>query len=180
MRTRNILFLDVASTTGWCQGEVGKKPHYGSIRFAPSGSSPEEVGAKALVWFIKWMMVSKPNTLVIEAPLRDNWKTKTNFNTSFILKGLAFQFGSVAWDRGVFDIRHASVQDVRRHLLGYSPPAKTAKREVIDRVEALGFTPQDDNAADAISGWLYACSIVEPKVAALSTPLFGDKRRSGF
>ncbi len=178
---RSILFLDVATRTGFCEGAPGEKPHHGSLRFAPEGSSPEAVAAGAIKWLGQRLQAFRPNVIVVEAPLDPrHMGSKTNVNTAQLLLGLPLVLGGVAHLSGVYDFRSARIDDIRRHLLGHRPGKATAKREVIDRIKALGFSPQDDNAADAISGWLYACSIVEPTVAALSTPLFGDKRRSGF
>lgn len=178
---RSILFLDVATRTGFCEGAPGEKPHHGSLRFAPEGSSPEAVAAGAIKWLGQRLQAFRPNVIVVEASLDPrHMGSKTNVKTAQLLLGLPLVLGAVAHLSGVYDFRSARIDDIRRHLLGHRPGRATAKREVIDRITALGFTPQDDNAADAIAGWLYACSIVEPKVAALSTPLFGDKRRSGF
>lgn len=178
---RSILFLDVATRSGWCEGTPGEKPQHGSHRFAPEGSSPEAVAAGAIKWLGQRLAAFKPNVIVVEAPLDPRvMGRKTNINTAQLLLGLPLVLGGVAHLSGVYDFRSARADDARMHLLGYRPKRDDAKRVIIDRITALGFTPQDDNAADAICGWLFACSIVEPKVAALSTPLFGDKRRSGF
>lgn len=181
---RSIMFLDVATTSGWCEGAPGEKPRHGSIRFAPVGSSPEAVAAGAIKWLGQRLQAFRPNAIVIEAPLDPrHMGKKTNMSTAQLLLGLPVVLGGVAYLSGVFDIRHARADDVRMHFLGFRPKHATAKLDVMDKCKALGFEPQDDNAADAIAGWHFACSIIEPKHAPDVTPLFGKRpvpKREGF
>lgn len=178
---KSIMFLDLASRFGWCEGTPGEKPRYGSQRFAPEGADSPAVFAGAIKWIGERMQAFRPKVLVYEAPLDPRHMGKrTNLQTASTLLGLPACIEGTAYLSGVYDIRQARIDDIRMHLLSRRPGRQTAKTEVIDRLHALGYQPQDDNAADAIAGWLFACSIVEPKIKpAGSTPLFGDVRGGG-
>jgi hypothetical protein len=172
MATRSVLFFDLASRFGWCEGEPGGTPIFGSERFAPEGSSPEAIGAGAVTWLVTRLSAFRPRTIAWEAPLDPRHMGKrTNIKTARTLLGLPFLIGGVAHKMGVYDLREASIADVRLYLLGRRPPRETAKQEVVARLRGLGFEPQDDNAADALAGWLYVTATMYPAEARDITPL---------
>lgn len=176
---KTILFLDLATRFGWCQGAPGEEPRYGSQRFAPEGAEGPAVFGGAIKWMGERLQSNRPSVVFYEEPLDPRHLKKTTKNTTMRLMGIPAIIEGVCYCYSFFDIRSARIDDIRYHLLQRKPPRATAKQEVIARLRALGFAPQDDNAADAIAGWLFACSIVEPGVAAMSTPLFGDRYSGG-
>lgn len=181
----DILALDIASCTGWCFGAPGGKPTYGSQKLAPEGASTAERGAAMIRWLTPMIQGMRPRTLVFEAPLApSSMAGKTTANTARVLLGLPLVVESVAYLLGVWDIWEANVQDVRQHFIGRrtvvgakladgkrKPGA--AKPLVIARCIELGYMPADDNAADAVALWSYACAIRKPSTGTTTTPLFG-------
>lgn len=87
---------------------------------------------------------------------------KTNINTARMLLGMPAVVEGLAHQTGHHRLFEASVHDVRKHLLGFRPQSGEAKRVVIGALRDRGFSPRDDNEADAIAGWLYACSVLSP------------------
>lgn len=172
----DILFLDLASQMGWCEGEPGGTPRFGTERLAPEGSSHAATFAGMTKWLGRRLQAFKPRLIVYEAPIPPiHMKGRTNLSTTRVAFGLAAITESVAYLSGVYDIREAQIGDVRRFFLKRNPKSATAKTETIAQCRLLGFEPQDDNAADALAGWFFACSIVSPKTTFNSTPLFGRK-----
>lgn len=166
-----ILFLDIATTTGWCEGLPGERPVSGKIRLAPEGSKPAAIFGGMLSFLGARLTAFRYRMIVYEKPM-DPRHMKTNINTARVLLGLPAVVEAVAHQTGHHAIREANVHDVRKHLLGVRPAKGDAKRAVTEAVRALGFDPADDNEADAIAGWAYAVSLVDPKAALPTGPLF--------
>lgn len=69
-----------------------------------------------------------------------------------------------------------AVSTVRRHFIGVgNMRSAEAKRAVIARCRQLGWTVEDDNAADAAALWSYGMSIKFPKWSPQGTPLFAAR-----
>jgi len=168
-----ILALDIATRTGWAYGKPGELPLSGSERLAPAGSSNGAVGRGLLRWLTDFTKVNAVAALYIEAPMNPQiMGGKTTFGTARMLIGLCFLAETVAEARGIYFIREANVQDVRKHFLGKARP-KDKKREVMARCKALGWDHTDDNEADALALWAYACAVEAPRTGHATAPLFG-------
>lgn len=174
--TAPVLFLDLATTTGWCEGVPGEKPTSGTMRLAPPGSSPAAIFGGLLDWLASRLTTFRYRMIVYEAPF-DPRHMKTNINTARVLLGLPAIVEAVAHQTGNHRIKEASVHDVRQHLLGRRPPKGEAKRVVMDRLRVLGYSPKDDNEGDAIAGWLYATALVESRIAQMTSPMFAAAKK---
>lgn len=174
--SRPILFLDLATTFGWCEGVPGEKPIFGHERFAPEGADSPAVFAGAIKWLATRCQAFKPRTIAYEAPLDPrHMGEKTTMNTARRLIGLPACIEGAAYLSGVWDIREARADDVRYFLLGKKVKKAEAKGLVIGKLRDLGYDVHDDNAADALAGWLYTCSLIAPGVARETSPLFSGK-----
>ncbi len=171
-----VLFLDLATTTGWCEGVPNEKPTSGTMRLAPAGSSPAAIFGGLLDWLAQRLTTFRYRMIVYEAPM-DPRHMKTNINTARILLGLPAIVEAVAHQTGHFRVKEASVHDVRTHLLGGRPPKGEAKRVVMDRLRVLGYAPKDDNEGDAIAGWLYTSALVDSRIAQMTSPMFAAGRK---
>lgn len=169
-----ILFLDLATQMGFCEGEPGERPVSGSVRLAPEGSRPAAIFGGLLAFLGERMTAIRYRCVVFEAPM-DPRHMKTNINTARMLIGLPAIAEAVAYQTGHYGIREASVHDVRKHLLGARPAKGEAKGAVIARLRSMGFDPVDDNEADAIAGWLYAAAVIAPARATETAPLLARK-----
>lgn len=171
--TGSILALDLATQMGWCEGEpgTGARPFSGTHRLAPAGSTPGAVFGGAVDWLATRLTAGRYRMIVYEAPM-DPRHMKTNINTARILLGLPAIVEGIAHQTGHWRVMEASVHDVRKHLLGGRPSKGDAKRAVIERLRVIGYQPADDNEADAIALWLYACAVAEPRRTQMTSPLF--------
>lgn len=162
-----VLFLDLATTTGWCEGVpgTGDRPISGTQRLAPAGSPPAAVFGGLLDFLATRLTTFRYRLVVYEAPF-DPRHMKTNLNTARVLLGLPAIVEAVAYQTGHYAIREAHVNDVRKHLLGFIPRREKGARgaaqkaPVIEALRARGYAPKDDNEADAIAGWIYASDLI--------------------
>jgi hypothetical protein len=171
-----ILFLDLATTTGWCEGAPGEKPTSGKIRLAPEGSPIAAKHGGLLAFLGTRLTAFRYRAVVYEAP-RDprHMGNKTTMDTAMMLIGLTGVVEAVCHQTGHHRIMTADVHAVRKHLLGCRPQAGNAKHEVIAKLKTLGFAPSDDNEADAIAGWLHTCSVLDPKQALNTSAMFNKR-----
>jgi hypothetical protein len=174
VKTETVLALDLATRFGWCEGEIGGKPRFGSERCAPSGAASPAVFGGFLKWMGTRMQAFRPNVVAYEAPLAPSlMRGKTTVQTSRILLGLPAITEAVCDRVGIYTVLEARVDDVRQHFLGVrTMRGDEAKRAVMARCRQLGLDPPDDNAADAVALWDYVCAMRNPKLQALRTPLF--------
>lgn len=169
-----VLALDLASVSGWACGEPGGDPEHGSIRFASLGSSHEAVFAAAYRWMNDACAFRMPEVVVWEAPLPPVFKHgNSNVNTTTLLYGLPAVIGAAAYANKIYNIRKAETRDVRFHFIGSNPKRVRAKPMVIRKCRSMGWQVEDDNEADALATWSYMCSLIDPKLAMKTTPLFG-------
>jgi len=175
----NILALDIATTTGWCRGELGQVPACGSVRFGKSGVvSPHETFAAALTWLAGFLEPKpRPDFMMIESMLPpDAMRGATSKAVRDRLAGLHGIVLAVAQIRGIARIEEVSVGDVRAHFICDRAARRiVAKRETLLQCTALGWPARDDNAADACAVWSYACALIDPKTALRIVPLFARR-----
>lgn len=160
--SKTVLFLDIATHTGWCEGEPGGKPIFGSFRCSKEGDNADKF-AGMFKWVAERCQAFKPRHLFFEAPLA------RNATTAEALMGMAANAQSAARLCGVYSIKRAHVGSVRKFFLPPGSPRSgdAVKQATIQRCRELGYEPKNDDEADAIAGWEYACSIVAPSVPPL-------------
>jgi hypothetical protein len=175
-----VLALDVATITGYARGVVGGRPIAGSVRFGTREASEGEVFSQAIGWMSKVLeMQPRPDVIVVEAMLPPGAKVgQTNSSTRDRLAGLHAIVRGVAHIRGISEIACYSVADIRQHFIGErSLKRAQAKAAIVLRCEMLGWQAVDNNAADALAAWSYACSIIDPTQALKVSPLFNKQLR---
>jgi hypothetical protein len=170
---KTILALDLATTSGWAYGPPGATPTSGSIRFASAGASHEAIFASAVEWTTQVCDSRRPDVIVWEAPLATSFKRgSTNASTTALLYGLPAVVGTAAYCCGYYNLLKADTRAVRLHFIGKNPRRIIAKRMVIEQCKAMGWSPKDDNEADALATWHYTCSLIEPALALQTKPMF--------
>jgi hypothetical protein len=171
-----ILALDLARQMGWAEGIPGETPQYGTHQLAPTGSEPMAVFGGMIDFIGRRMQTFRYRMVIYEAPFDPRvMGFKTNVNTARMLLGLPAIVEGVCHQMGMFNLREANVNDVRFFLLGYRPKSKEGKGAVTKFLGTLGYSPQDDNAGDALALWLYAASILDSRVGVKTTRLFSDR-----
>lgn len=160
-----IVALDLATQTGVAYGLPGSIPTTFS-RDLGKGQSENLRFANALRLIDGLIQQHKPSLVVVEAPVKGP-------------RASPFLIGFVAIIRACCAVRKSQVQmyeiaTVRKHFIGKhltsasfkhlpqnqrkNTARKQIKELVISRCEALGWTVEDDNAADAAALWDLACS----------------------
>ncbi len=176
---QNMLTLDLATVTGWAEGEFGQTPRSGSVRLASTGATRAEVLAGAIRFLGERWKAWKPHVVVFEAPLAPSIMAgKTNFNTARTLIALPGIVEALCVLKGIWSVREARVMDVRKLLLGSNPPGQVGKKLVMDKMRELGHEPHDDNESDALALWYYAAAQsdedLDARIRAL-TPFHDDR-----
>lgn len=154
-----ILALDIARNTGFALGSSGGKPVSWSVDL---GEAHERRFSKALEVTAKLIADHKPDLIAIENMVGRAKTPHVNVQIIGCVRG-------VAANRGV-PVVMCEVPTVRKHFLGHNPTKrdfpglgpsqarKAIKQLVMDRCRLLGWEAPDDDAADAVAIWDYACA----------------------
>jgi crossover junction endodeoxyribonuclease RuvC len=144
-----ILALDLATKTGWCKGDGLSRPQSGVIRLPSTG---DDIGAFLSAWWDQAPALFEGVTLaVFEAPLLPR---TTSFKTVTKLHSLAGLTELLCLQRQI-PVRSAHNGVVKKHFTGQGRAEKPA---MIARAKMLGFSPKDDNEADAIAIWFFVAT----------------------
>lgn len=173
-----ILFLDLATNTGWAIGDSGTKPLSGAWVLGRGGLGPgmlarnlvalkREHGLPDLIGVEKWMAVNAQ-------------RSDRNIETSLRLDGAVHAVAGV-WGVPVAELDASTIRamvcggksGIPNLRPGMSENAikdarrKATKQMVVDTMILLGLLPtgcKDDNRADAACGWRY-CEAVYGRMA---------------
>lgn len=178
-----IFALDLATRTGWARGRVGQQPTWGSIRFGKDNDTNNAVFGKAMKWLAEVLQPEpRPDTVILEALLPPTAKIPTGKTSRAAIErlaGLTAIARGVCYLRNIGEISEAKVVDIRAHFIGDRATKRPeAKRLTIERCHRLGWLCSDDNQADALALWSFACALVDPQSAMNVVPLF-NKRLAG-
>jgi hypothetical protein len=173
-----IMALDIATKTGFAIGPVERPNRFGSFRCAPDGSSSGAVFAGFMKWMAEQLSAFKPRVIIFEAPMPPSQMAgKTTADVARRLLGLPAIAEAVAYHFGVYDVREASVGDVRHYFLGRrNIKSAEAKAATIKKCRVLGYSPEDDNAADAIALHRFIAGSLVPELRIETSPLFAPGR----
>lgn len=169
-----ILFLDLATKTGWCDGIPDARPESGTMKLGRTNASDAEVFGNLMAWLGARLSDRRYARVVYEAPVGPGMKGKTQYKTARRLGGLCSIVEGVCHLTG-HPVYQASASSIRKAVLGNGRP-ENPKEAVIAHVRHLGFEPQDDNEADAIAGWHYACLLQDQKDPPLLRKARGKAR----
>lgn len=159
----DILFLDLARVSGWCQGPLRGPLHYGSVPVAPEGSCDGALFAGMLDFIVDRLKTFRPRILAYEAPLDPRRVKATTKRTIRHLNGYPAIIEAAAYKLGLYDVREVEVADVKYYWLGRrNAPGELGKRLIRDKLRELGFDPQSLDASDAIAGHRYISADIDP------------------
>lgn len=159
-----ILAMDIASNTGVCFGTACSTPNAWSVDFG-KGLSDSRRFANALKFTKTCIEKYQPDYVAVECAIGGP-------TTSHFLVGAFSCVVGQANLMGV-EVLRFRVASIRKHFLGkhlrmsdypgLSKPhaKKEIKRAVISRCNALGWSVEDDDAADAAALWDYACATMK-------------------
>lgn len=158
--------FDLASTTGFAIGSAGGEPVHGAHKLPRTGRDYGHFGDAFATWLRGMLTEHKIKLVVYETPILP---ATTNIET---LKKL-YSLGTVCemvCRRAKVDVMETDMQTVRSHFIGKTrapkgiePKKRRAwmKARIIEACRARGWSPEDDNAADALSIWSFASSCMK-------------------
>jgi len=147
----SILALDIATVSGWAQGDGGSTPSSGVYGLPGTG---DDIGRYLISW-ANWLdqrlKGNRPREVVFEAPILPKM---TTLATTRKLHGLTGVTEMICHSNAV-PVTEISAGMVRKHFLGRHYP-KNATRDqlkiaVVAGCRARGWNPLDDNEADALA-----------------------------
>jgi hypothetical protein len=188
-----ILALDISKRcTGVCWGRIGEAPRFMSIRGADM--TDEAAMMRLGRWLIDFTKTTKPDWIWYEAALsiipgeydaeKGRVVSKGNPQTVITLAKMTAVVEFVAGMKAI-QRRSANVQTARKVVLGQGRP-REPKKLAMAMCKELGWSPKNEDEADAGIVWQYACLQVKPHAAAIITPMMqqrvashAEKRRIG-
>ncbi|MBI1213847.1 MAG: hypothetical protein GC190_20490 [Alphaproteobacteria bacterium] len=170
-----IAVFDLATTTGWANGNDRQPPTYGSYRITKSGDDLGLFCADFRAWYGAKLAELRPNLVAYESPIlrtmkrfdpvKKRWtEIPPNIVTLRKLYTLASLAELGARDAGI-ECEEIHMQSARAHFLGRgnTPKASAAiEKAVKARCMVRGWKPKDDNEADALCLLDYARACHEP------------------
>jgi hypothetical protein len=148
-RGRTILALDLGTTTGWAiRGYYGLITS-GTVSFKPGRY---DGGGMRYLRFTNWLSEIDRLSGPIEAIWYEEVRRHAGTDASHVFGGLMASLTSWAELRGI-PYQGVPVGTIKKHATG---KGNAPKQAMIDAARARGFSPADDNEADAIAILLWA------------------------
>jgi hypothetical protein len=182
-----ILAIDQSNLTGWCHGIPGAPPaevQNGTFRIPPKLLPAKR--NKVLYGFLRDMIAgANVGKVVFELPIMPK---VTTFKTIYSLCGFAT---AIAWacDDAEIPCVGIAMQTWRsefgvatqapRRIKSATERRKWVKDQTVARCQRLGFSPEDDNAADAIGIWHCVAGRAIAKANAPTFDLFAENALIG-
>lgn len=172
--------FDLATDCGICFGPIGGKPTVFTWDLRQGGPGRPS----RLAWFASqlgtFFRENRVDLVRYEEPLSPKVANEigTSMDTLMLLYGMAAVVEVCAVRARIFDINRFAVQDARQHLTGVRVHGRTksgkslGKEAVMQVALTLGVKVENDHEGDAYCGWSYCCSLQNPRIAHLVTPLF--------
>ena len=109
----------------------------------------------------------------LEAPVQAG---RNSAKVNGLLMGLSAVVRGWVYRKGV-PVEMFPVPTIKKHFIGSARlPRAEAKQAAIAMCERRGWTPDDDNQADAAAVWDLMCARLDPAYAAATAPLFSGGR----
>lgn len=170
----NLLGLDLGTRKlGFALGGPDRAPKSGvvSLPGADDHTLPRTLSIAAET-VASLCRVSGAKCVVIEAPIVI---PERSAHTMLSLVQLTGAVRSVVYRAGCSE-RLVPPQTVRKFFVGHGRP-DNPKQAIMERCRLLGWSPEDDNAGDALAAWAWGMATLCPKWAPKSTPLFAGARQ---
>ena len=144
----NILSLDLGSQMGWAYGLKGQVPISSTVPFK---GTRFEGGGMRFLRFRNWLTAFvKENA--IDIVVFEEVRNHKGVDASHIYGGLLAILSSFCEDHHVPYVG-VGVGVIKKHATG---KGNAGKDMMIDAMRQKGFSPKDDNEADALALWHYA------------------------
>ena len=176
MAAERILAIDQATTSGFCFGEVGGSPTWGSIKFRGEGAGAIFVEYRS--WLVRMIVQATPTIVVFESPFVPHaaprfgkggkMSTAIPMN-ALTLRRLLYMAGCIEEVCSAAGVRCREVTpaEVSKFILNRVRMGRDEKKAATLRmIRAYGFDVADDNCADAVSIWLKTEATLSPQLAS--------------
>lgn len=159
--------LDIATSTGVAVGPIGGRPELWTADLG--AGQPHDARFMAMQSLVHNLIAEHGVTHIgLEAPVQ---AMKNTAKVNGLLMGLSAVVRGWAYRKGV-PVELFPVPTIKKHFIGVARlPRAEAKRAVIAACERRGWTPEDDNQADAAAVWSLMCARLSPGYAAASAPI---------
>lgn len=164
-----ILSLDLATTTGWCAGVPGGSPTYGHHRFAPEGSGEGRISLNALIWLDQTIGELKPGFVYAEAqylPVAGRGGKGARpevVQRLYALRG----FTAAMCEKHGARLVWVPAVTITKFFTAFGKWPKGEKKAATIRVcQMYGFSPAQNDEADALAIWLYGEHAISPTLAS--------------
>lgn len=147
--TKTLLALDLGTTTGWAIRGFDGLITSGTVSFKPSRY---DGGGMRYLRFTNWLTEIDRLSGPIEAIFYEEVRRHAGTDAAHVFGGLLAVLTSWAELRGV-PYQGVPVGTIKKYATGHGGAPKQA---MIDAARARGFSPTDDNEADAIAILLWA------------------------
>jgi len=146
---RCLLALDLGTTTGWALRGLDGLITSGTVSFKPGRY---DGGGMRYLRFTNWLTEIDRLSGPIEAIWYEEVRNHKGVDASHVYGGLMASLTSWAELRGI-PYAGTSVGTIKKHVTG---KGNAPKQAMIDAARQRGFSPKDDNEADAIAILLWA------------------------
>jgi hypothetical protein len=144
-----VLALDLGTTTGWAMRPAGSRIESGSVSFRPSRY---DGGGMRYLRFRSWLDSMATNVAGLAAIYFEEVRRHAGTDAAHIYGGLLATLTAWCEQHGIA-YQGVPVGTIKRFISGKGNADKAA---VIAAVRARGFSPKDDNEADAIAILLWS------------------------
>lgn len=139
-----IFCLDLGTSTGWALSNQNGKPLSGTAHFKPRRF---EGGGMRYLRFENWLNETLKITGKIDAVYFEEVRRHLGVDAAHAYGGFLSQLTS--WcEQNEIPYQGVPVGTIKKHITG---KGNANKQTVIDAVRSKGFSPEDDNEADAIA-----------------------------
>lgn len=153
MARAGILFLDLATLTGWARERPGREPDYDTVNLYSRSRHPGAKKAILADWLGRVLEHDIPEMVGFESPIpampaKEDGKGFSNVST---LKHQLHLGGTVEllcyrWDVEVFEMATSTARS------WFCGNGRAKKPDVMEECRRRGWDPKDDNAGDALAG----------------------------
>lgn len=175
-RPHRLLTLDLATHLGWAYGSAHEgDPVSGAHRLPVTG---EDIGAFAVAydrWLHAMVREAEPTFCVFEAPMATT-AGRSTLATTQKLQGLCWHTEFVCRTYGI-EYRQVAAASWKKMFTGSGSASKAKARAtggvypVISACRERGWDVTNDNQADALGIFVYACAIIDQSRVSRFDPL---------
>lgn len=156
----NLLALDIATVTGFAQGEAGGMPLSGAVRLKRRDETAETAAFNVLAFLRDRFVLQRPDLVFAESYLNPAGHKSAD---AIILQIMCFGVAAATCKAYGVRFEHAAPSTIRKHFIGCANAGDRAKTKamVLRQARLLKYIDHgctNDNIGDAVAAWDYAAA----------------------